>query len=248
VIATKGDGDGPESRSLTIVRGEWQGVPSSVALIYKNAKSVERTLHPQYDATGRLLFPETGEDMPMFFHFTANATPGSIETASRFSDLSRARSQEAFVKTFSDEYKWLQNLNVEVQAGAPVLYGTLEGARDKVALPNISGGINRMVAVMAAIASREHAIVLVDEIENGVYYKHQTAVWKGLLQFLRSHEAQMICTTHSKEWLQALVDAAGDKMDDIAIWRVERAKDQPAVSQFTGRAIKAALEMGTEPR
>ncbi|MGE3066110.1 MAG: ATP/GTP-binding protein [Hyphomicrobiaceae bacterium] len=241
-------GDGPETRAVTIARGEWQETPSSVAIQYVDSKGQERVLVPDFDAQGRPSFPETGEDIPNFFHFSANTATGSIETAGRFSDMSRARAQSEFVKTFTNEYAWLQDISIEVIAGAPSLYGTLVDTKDKIALANISGGIARMVAVMVAIASRKNAVVLVDEIENGIHYKHQVAIWKGLLRFLREHDGQMICTTHSQEWLEALVEAGGEKLDDVALWRVERGKDQPTVRQFSGATLRAGLEHGKEVR
>ena len=241
-------GDGPEARSLTITRNQFPTTASTVGLLFRNAQGKEKMLHPSFNAQGQVLLPETGEDLPNFFYFASASTTGSVEQAARFSDMSKARSHAAFVKTLVSEYRWLQDLNIEVIAGSPALFGTLDGSPNKIPLPNMSGGINKMAGIMATIASRTRSIVLVDEIENGIYFKHQNAIWKGLLRFLREHDAQMICTTHSKEWLEALVEAAGDKVDDISLWRVERAKGQPTVRQFSGSALRSGIEHGTEIR
>lgn len=242
-------GDGPESRSLIISRDEPKpgGAPGAISLTYKDSEGTERILFPEIMSKSPE-FPETGEDLPDFFYFPASGATGSIENAERFSDLSRARKQQDFVDLFANEYKWLQDLNIEVVAGSPALFGSLDGMDDKIALPNISGGINRMVAILLAIASRPQSIVLVDEIENGVYYKHQPAIWRGLLRFLREHDGQMLVTTHSKEWLEALVDAAGDQLDDIALWRVERGPKGPEILHFAGDTLKAGIEHGSEIR
>lgn len=242
-------GDGPENRSLTISRGtsKEKGTPSAVSLTYKDSEGNERTFFPEITSKGPD-FPGTGEDLPDFFYFSASTPTGSTENAGRFSDLSRAGKQQGFVEVFANEYKWLQDINIEVVAGAPALFGTLDMMDDKIALPNISGGINRMVAILVTIASRPRSIVLVDEIENGIYYKHQPAIWKSLLHFLRQHDGQMLVTTHSKEWLEALVDAAGDQLDDIALWRIERGPKGSEVLQFAGDTLKAGIEFGSEVR
>lgn len=246
-------GDGPETRSLTISRGRLdehtQG--GTVTLIYEDSEGNKRTFYPDVLKTSPLAgidFPDTGEDMPNFFYFAATRTPGSIETAGRFSDLSRARRQQQFVEVFAKEYRWLQDINIELIAGAAALYGTLDSIDDKIALPNISGGINRITAILLTIASRPQSIVLVDEIENGIYYKHQTAIWTGLLKFLRQHDGQMLATTHSKEWLDALVEAAGKQIDDVAVWRVEGGPDGREILQFSGDTLKAGVEHGVEVR
>jgi hypothetical protein len=186
--------------------------------------------------------------VPDYFYFAASSPLSSIENAGRFSDLSKSRRQEEFVNLFADEYKWIEDINIEVVAGAPALFGTLHMRSDKIPLPNISSGINRMVAILVAIASRTQSIVLVDEIENGVYYKHQSAIWSGVLKMLRQNDGQMFTTTHSKECLEALVDAAGDSLEDIALWRIERGPDGPEVLQFSGETLRAGIEHGSEIR
>ena len=242
-------GDGPEHRSLLISRDVLREAtaPGSITVTYKDPDGNEHVYYP--DVTDmKSGFPDIGEETPGFFFFPANTTTNPLEIVGRFSELSRARQQRNFVAVFADEYPWLQDISIEVSAGAPALYGTLETVDNKVSLPNISGGINRMVGIMVTIGARPQSIVLVDEIENGVYYKHQPAIWKGLLKSLREHDGQMIATTHSKECLDALVNAAGDKVDDISLWRIERGQDGPEVLQFSGDTLKAGIEHGVEVR
>ena len=75
------------------------------------------------------------------------------------------------------------------------------------------------MAVLLGIASRRRSVVLVDEIENGLYYKHHKKYWDAILHFGRNYESQIFLTTHSREWLE-LSGAAGDEVDDIALWRL----------------------------
>lgn len=91
-------------------------------------------------------------------------------------------------------------------------------------------------------------MVLVDEIESGLYHSHQTGLWRAVLRFARSYDCQLFVTTHSEEWLRALVDAAGEPLDDIALWRLERDPAQPVVRQFSGASMRAGLETGRELR
>jgi predicted ATPase len=242
-------GDGPEQRSLTISRSiSREGMaPGGISMTYKDSTGIERIYF--LDITkGESGLPDTGEDLPGFQYYSANTGINALEAVGRFSELSRARKQGDFVEVFAGEYSWLEDIGIEVTAGAPALYGTLKTGKSKVALPNISGGINRMVAILVSIASRTQSIVLVDEIENGVYYKRQPAFWRGILKFLRQHDGQMIAATHSKECLEALIEAAGDKLDDIALWRLERGPDGHEVLQFSGDTLKAGIEHDVDIR
>lgn len=253
-------GDGIESRSLTISRvpadflfpiGESAGesiASAPVSFVWRDSVGREYRLIPQIAAGQAIQMPDTGEDLPDFFHFAANQTVSSIETAGRFSDLSTRGQHQHFVDVFTREYPWVEEINIEVAAGAPALYAKVKGTKTKVPLANISGGINKCVSVMLAMASRKKSIVLVDEIENGIFYKHHTAIWRGLITFMRENQSQLFVTTHSQECLNALVMAAGEQVDDISLWRVERSDDGPSISQFTGEELQAGIEYGSEIR
>jgi hypothetical protein len=40
-----------------------------------------------------------------------------------------------------------------MNAGSPAIYATIRGSKNKISLPNLSSGINRMMAILLAIAS-----------------------------------------------------------------------------------------------
>jgi len=220
---------------------------ASVVFTWKDSKGVEFEVVPRFTASG-IQFPETGEDMPNFFHFAAGRGVSAVENAGRFSELSRAKRDREFIKVFSNEYKFIDDISIEVHAGQPVLYATLKGVDEKIPLANVSHGINRLVGIMLAIASRPQSIVLVDEIESGIYYKHKTAIWRSILTFMRKYDSQLFVTTHDIEWLKALVEAAGKKNDDISLWRLKRNRKHPVLDQFKGETLKHGIEFGQEVR
>jgi hypothetical protein len=197
---------------------------------------------------GKLILPDTGEASSPFFHFPAAQMVGSGETAERFSGLSKANKHRKFVKIFTREYPWIKDLNVEVNAGAPALYATLKGNDRRVPVANVSGGINRMLGIMLAISTEKHSIVLVDEVENGIYFSHLPSVWRSILALLREYDSQMFVTTHSMECLEALVTASGDTTSDIALWRTDRQDSEIKVSRLRGDVLRAAVEYGEEIR
>jgi hypothetical protein len=102
---------------------------------------------------------------------------------------------------------------------------------------------------LLGIASRSKSVVLVDEMENEIYYKHHDAIWRALLFFVRAYDTQVFVTTHSNEWLRALVRAAGNDVEDISLWRFERGdKGHPEIFQFTGETLRAGIMHGAEVR
>lgn len=253
------DGDGEESRSVEITRNS--GQDSLFKPLESGADQRESTIRFNWrDHTGEfrsavptitdkgLVFPGTGETLEHFFYFPANQTIGSVENASRFSELSQANTQSRFIELFTQEYNWIENLNVEVYGGSPVLFATLAGTDKKQPLPNVSSGINRAVSFMLAIASSQKGIVLIDEIENGIHHSHLGGIWRALLAFTREYDCQLIISTHSQECLIALSKAAGKNMDDISLWQVERGQGGSSIKQFEGEDLRLALEYNEEVR
>jgi AAA domain, putative AbiEii toxin, Type IV TA system len=255
-------GDGIESRSLEISRGTVEmtlpytdgssgsAEPISTAPViftWTDAEGVPHSVTPKLGPSGFVL-PDTGEDFQDFLFFPATGMIGAVENAGRFSELSKENRHKQFVHTFTKEYPWIKDINVEVHAGAPVLFATLKENARKVALPNVSTGINRALSYMLGIAARPKAIVLVDEIENGIYYSHMAAMWRSTISLLREYETQMFVSTHSRECIVSLVEAAKGDVADVALWRTERRGEKFRVRRFSGEDFVAGIEYGEEIR
>ena len=252
-------GHGAAARNLRISRGRGQlrlpigsvAEPVSSApltLTWTDADGQEFSATPEVKSQGGLLLPSSGEDLPDFFHLPAGLPLSAVEIATHFSALRRARRERAFIKAMAEEYEWIRDLSIEVAGGSPQLFATVAGIDVRIPLASVSGGINRMVGLLAIIASHTGSVVLVDEIESGLYHRHQPGLWRSVLRFARTYDCQLFVTTHSEEWLEALVTAAGDALDDIALWRLERGANGPVVRQFSGTSLRAGLETGGELR
>jgi predicted ATPase len=255
-------GNGPEARSLTISRGgnDTQLLPfkgleqaestqgASIQFHWKDSKNKDYIYSPHVTSQGLQTTPSQ-EDLPQFFLFAANHTPTAGETASRFSQLSTERRESLFVSIFTREFPWIEGLSIEVSGGSPVIHASTTGVDRKVPLNSISGGIHRVLSIMLALAAEPKSIVLVDEIEDGLYYKHKTPLWRGILQLARQNDCQMFLTTHDEEWLSALCEAQPDESQDIALWRFERTEGGKRVlKQFTVASLRGLLEFGAEAR
>lgn len=253
-------GNGPEARSVFISKGAGNTVlplgdvskmrsDSGFRFLWRSSAGEEFDGSPSF-ADGKFSFPPEREDLPDFFYFSSTHIGGSTENATRFSELSKARKQRQFVELFVKEYPWIEDLSIEVIAGQPVIHATLKDAEEKIPLNSISSGINRILSVLLVMASHPRSVVLVDEIENGLYYKHQQSFWRWLLSFAKTSGSQLFLSTHSNEWLTALIDASdATEIENISLWRLERNENgQPEIFQFGGEDLRAGVEYGAELR
>ena len=259
------EGTGPEARSVSIGRGAATTVlPLSAELepiesfesngpISFNWRDSSGRFHPSIPLIGvpgasPIQFAAPSEDLPDFYLFSATQPYMAAENAGRFSLLSRAGLAAEFVQEFITEYDWVEGLSIEVVAGSPAIFASVKGLKEKIPLNDISGATTKIVGITVAMAISTKGIVLVDEIENGVYYKHLESMWSTIIRFARRFDCQIVTSTHSKECLDALVRAADGEVDDVMLWRIERSESGHTVSQFHGDTLKAGLEFGQEVR
>jgi len=255
-IETKGSGE--ESRSVRVTHAPSQlfipltsagsvvpeeATSAPLRFIWRDSSNHEHAATPTVSLAG-IKFEGTEEDLPDFFYFATGTAIGSIENAARFSELSQSGKLHSFVEMFTTEYPIIKDLSLEVVAGAPIIFATLKDNNFRLPVANVSGGINRMIGVMLGIASRPKSVVLVDEVDEGIYYKHQTAIWRGLLSLVKQNDSQLFTTTHNEEWLESLTEAAGKDVDDIAIWRIEQEKQKPVLHQLKGKRALLGIRSG----
>ncbi len=76
---------------------------------------------------------------------------------------------------------------------------------------------------------KENSIILIDEIENGIYYDSQKILWKFLFNFAKEKKIQIFATTHSIDCIKAFVEIAEEeskkKEDLIRIFRLIKGED-----------------------
>jgi AAA15 family ATPase/GTPase len=249
-------GDGVENRTVIVSRGAQTEIPfgeaeqlegrlSGVQFRWINAAGKEITFVPKVSATGLALGDTEEEYLPDFFYFAANQTIGAGENAGRFSELSRAGKLPDFMNAVKLVYPWIIQLNIEIVASLPTIYATLDTG-EQYPLGFVSGGVNRVISVLLALSARPRATICVDEVEDGIFYKHQARIWGDIVSLARKQESQLFVTTHSEEWLEAAF-ADGD-LSDTSLWRVTREGGKPVLRQFSGKQIAITLDSSGEIR
>jgi hypothetical protein len=120
---------------------------------------------------------------------------------------------------------------------------------------NLMGdGIQRLLSILAAIASNAGGIILIDELDNGLHYSSLRVLWKGILQAALEYNVQIFATTHSAEALRHLTWVLDDEenasyRDDVAAYTLVRADDDTVRSyRHDYEQLDYALDHGLEIR
>lgn len=213
---------------------------------WKDSKGTVNRAQPKITPEG-LNIAGTGETMPIFFFSSSSAT-NPAENASRFSLLDTSGKSSIFVSALRKIFPFLTGISIQVISGQPTLHAALGFSDLKVPLGLLSGGINKLAGIFLAVAGAAQSVVLIDEIENGFYYRLLPDIWSALLSFCKQQDSQIFASTHSEECLRALLRIVGDNVDEFTLIRTERSDGHCTARVFGGRQLHTAIEQNIEVR
>ncbi len=172
----------------------------------------------------------------------------SGQNAERYSTLSKKNQEKAVLDAISQLFPQVVGLSIQTRANLPAIYAQVEGIQNKMSLGLVSAGIHRFLSILLAITSNPRGAVLVDEVENGFYYKLLTPMWRILMKQCKENNCQLIVTTHSKEFLDSIAPLVERNKEDFSLLRTEWKNGEATVSNFSGEEFAAAITSGFEIR
>jgi len=99
-----------------------------------------------------------------------------------------------------------------------------------------------------SIASASKGTLLIDQIEDGFYFKKMASIWKVVHKFAKANGTQIFATTHSQECLDALLPVLEANEEDFALVRASRLNNVPTLRVIDGKGFSSALSQEFELR
>jgi len=176
--------------------------------------------------------------------FASNIKNSPVEASRRFSELSRRDEIKEFVTSLRTALPDLEDLSIEIESGVPMVFAKMNTVAERLPVQYVSDGISRLLNILIGISSTSRGVILIDELENGIYHQTFPAIINAIREFATKYDVQLFITTHSKELLQAFADAAAGNEDDFALLRLESGN----VEQFGGVSFRSAIQQDIEVR
>jgi len=209
------------------------------------------TLYATVDEDGKIFLEPAAKSLGVVSGFFSNSNFGNPpESASWLSNLSVEKRSREVISAVQRHFPFIKELTSEspiLGLGATV-YADVDTLPRKLPLSLLSGGISRLFAIMLAIVTFRGGAILIDEIENGIFYDQYPMVWKTLIDLAEEHKTQLFISTHSNECLQALLPSIRGSENDFVLLRAERENGVSHIAQFTGKEFEGALAKGGEIR
>jgi hypothetical protein len=125
----------------------------------------------------------------------------------------------------------------------------VKGSTSPVPLGTLGEGVSRMLSLAVHLAATQGGFLLVDEIENGLYWAALPKVWRFLVETARALDVQVFATTHSKDCLEAIADLHRRDpalAQHVSVHRLEAGRDKPI--RFDAAAVAEYVSMDLETR
>jgi hypothetical protein len=173
---------------------------------------------------------------------------GAKDNADRWSSLAEKNMEGPVQAAVSRVFPQVEGLTVLTPQGVGMIHASVRGVARKVPLGLVSAGVNKFVSMLVSIAWAAHGVVLIDEIENGLYHKLFPQIWKEVSEFARENKTQLFAATHRKEFLEAIAPVVDEGDKDYSLLRMEKQNGEVRISRFAGRQFAGAIERGFEIR
>lgn len=185
---------------------------------------------------------------PQCIYLSTRQWPGAGELAERFTQVQDAKRLPSLVSSLQELEPSLTDLTLGFTDGQPRIRGSV-GTDKPVPLQVLGGGMVKLTEVLLALLTSTNGLVLVDEIENGLYHRNLVAAWKAIESASKSTTCQIFATTHSLECVRAALEAFGALgADAFRLHRLERKKLQTRVVTYDYETALTAIDMGLEVR
>lgn len=209
----------------------------------------KNTLLATIDPRGQFVM-EPGRPMGISSGFFSNAYFGvPQENATWLSKLSVEKRSGEVIESIQRHFPFIRDVTSETTVqGLGTVYADMPHLPRKIPLSLVSGGISRLFTLMLAIVTFRGGVVLIDEVENGMFHDQYQLIWKTLADLAEHHDTQLFISTHSQECLKAALPTVKEKNNDIALLRVRRQNGQSVIDSFSGDQLESALLKDGEVR
>jgi predicted ATPase len=205
------------------------------------------TINPQGQFVAE---PPTGRPMGMSSGFFSNSYYGvPQENAAWLSRLRVEKRGDEVIEAIHRHFPFIRDVTSEITAqGVGTVYADIPHLSRKIPLSLVSGGMSRLFTLILAIVTFGKGVVLIDEVENGIFHDQYQMLWKTVADLAEHNNTQVFVATHSGDCLRAAQATIKERPSEFSFLRVVRKNGNSTVEMFTGEQLESALEKDGEVR
>jgi hypothetical protein len=228
-----------------------QAIPTSVApIVFQRTlfTGEDSTLYGKIHENGQIHFDQGQELGTATEFFPSTWQLSAVEVANWYSQLSIANQEREIIEAIHNLFDEIEDLSVQSPSQFPVLHATIKHRSHKIPVSLVSSGINKFISLLVAVRNYSPGVVLIDEIENSIYYKMYPALWEMLYKFAIRSRTQLFLTTHSLECLKQAIPLIKLHGEDFNLIQVFQEQGISGAMVLPGEEAAVAIENDLEVR
>lgn len=91
------------------------------------------------------------------------------------------------------------------------------GLKSRLPINVLGDGVRKVLSVLLAIHSARGGALMIDEIDNGLHYSIMSSLWKVILHTCKKQSTQLFVSTHSADFVEALVEVLPQDASEINV-------------------------------
>ena len=126
-----------------------------------------------------------------------------------------------------------------------------ETLKEFIPISSIGDGMVLALDIITSlILIDDFRVILIDEIERGIYYKNYRKLSEIIIELCKDDEnIQLFITTHSKEFLEVFNEVLLEsEKDNFSLFSLRNKKEKLDFVHYTSEELKDTLETGWDPR
>jgi predicted ATPase len=250
VLAEKSNGIDHETDAFAKRIGTTEAFPITFEMAFTNNQGLNATSTLVVSSNAAQIAGNADVTRPGVL-LTSRTPASAAEIASRFSRCQDIGRSTEVVNALRDIDPTLQDLTLGFSrvGERPILYMHRANAPRRLPFDISGGGGRRLLELMLAIVPESRVPVMIDEVEDGIYYHNLQRVWKSLDDASRLSECQLFVTTHSYECILAAINHFGAAQpDEFRIYRLESRGDHTKIFEYEYEVALAAAQANLEIR
>lgn len=198
-----------------------------------NEKMVKSVLHLKYSFNNKKAIDAltvvahskgyTAKELKIPTYLDASYIPASSKRKpailARDYGIAEKRNQDNLVlKALQIIDKNIEKIRVSVVGGAHIEIKRKD--QNFMAVSLFGDAINKILNIILSLVNNKEAILLIDEIENGIHYTVQHDFWKFIFELVSTEQFdnQLFATTHSLEMIKAFSKVANNNYSDDGVY------------------------------
>ena len=127
-----------------------------------------------------------------------------------------------------------------------VPYITLKNHQGRYPLRIMGDGMNRILSLILSIVNCANGVCLIDEIENGIYYRRQSEIWEMIALLVEQLHIQIFATTHNLDCIRGFSEIATNK--NAQLIRLEKRQKGLVAISYSAKELQIAMDKDIELR